>query len=96
MELLREKGPKGKVLGKVADLACVEIPHEVSHVEPAPEELEDDAQVKGLLEEEVNRQDAKNVDLRQEETWNHDVAADERDSRVKVGLRQQWTFIRRF
>ena len=64
MELLRKVGPECEVVGKVTNFACVEVSHEVSHVEPAPEELDDNAKVERLLEKEVNKQNAQSIQLR--------------------------------
>lgn len=76
---------ESKLRGKVTDLVILGS-HKVSEVEPDPEKVEHDSEVKWLLKQKGDRQACYDVKLRQDRVWNLDGAADERNCGIELPL----------
>ena len=76
---------ESKLGGKVTDLVILGS-HKVSEIEPYPEKVKHDSEVKWLLEQKGDRQACDNVKLRQDRVWDLDGAADERNRGIELPL----------
>lgn len=76
---------ESKLGGKVTDLAILGS-HKVSEIEPYPEKVEHDSEVKWLLKQKGDCQACCNVKLWQDRVWDLDGAADERNRGIELPL----------
>ena len=60
--------------------------HKVSEIEPDPEKVEHDSEIKWLLKQKGDCQACYDVELRQDRVWNLDGAADERNCGIELPL----------